>query len=99
MLRAWLDTPTIKLASQYAQFVLAIVFVALYVYATYSPPPPDSLRYQVDLLLCAIFAVEYVHRMLVSGRLRELGGAEGQGAGGAAGRRRRRHTGEGRRAL
>lgn len=47
------------------QFVLAIVFVALYVLATYSPPAPGSLRYKADTLLCALFAAEYVHRMLV----------------------------------
>ena len=95
VLRAWLDTPAIKLASQYAQFALAIAFVALYVYATYSPPPPDSLRYQVDLLLCAVFAVEYVHRMLVrcgggggGGQRNRVQGMRREGA--RAGRRVRR---------
>lgn len=47
------------------QFVLAIVFVALYVLATYSPPAPGSPRYKADIFLCALFAGEYVHRMLV----------------------------------
>lgn len=43
------------------------MFVVLYVWATYAPPPPESLRYSLDLWLCAIFALEYVHRWLVSG--------------------------------
>lgn len=47
--------------------MLAIAFVALYVYSTYVPAPPESLRYRLDLWLCAVFAVEYVHRWLVSG--------------------------------
>lgn len=130
VLAAWADYPAVRLAGQFLQFVLAIVFVvsgrapvegsvnappaymptspprvccvrmvcnsewqqranrscrcitqyrppgrshlpthppeqALYICATYSPPAPDSLRAQVDLALCGVFALEYLHRMLV----------------------------------
>ena len=68
-MRAVTDHQAVRLAAQYLQFVLAIVFVALYVYATYAPPAPNSLRAQLDLWLCAVFAAEYVHRMLVRRQL------------------------------
>ena len=61
-----LDHPRTRMGGQILQFVLAIVFVVLYVLGTYAPPAPDSLRARADLLLCALFAAEYVHRMLVS---------------------------------
>ncbi|KAL4423371.1 hypothetical protein ABPG77_004302 [Micractinium sp. CCAP 211/92] len=66
VLAAWADYPAVRLAGQFLQFVLAIVFVALYICATYSPPAPDSLRAQVDLALCGVFALEYLHRMLTA---------------------------------
>ncbi|PSC70953.1 transcription factor MYB44-like isoform B [Micractinium conductrix] len=66
LVRAVTDHQAVRLAAQYLQFVLAIVFVALYVYATYAPPAPNSLRAQLDLWLCAVFAAEYVHRMLTA---------------------------------
>ncbi|KAL4448241.1 hypothetical protein ABPG75_005460 [Micractinium tetrahymenae] len=66
VLSAWTDHPAVRLAAQFLQFVLAIVFVALYIYATYSPPAPDSVRAQVDLALCGVFALEYLHRMLTA---------------------------------
>jgi hypothetical protein len=69
-LRSWGDSPGVRVAAQVVQFVLAIAFVALYVASTYSPPAPDSPRYALDLWLCAIFALEYVHRMLVGGERR-----------------------------
>ena len=64
--QAFFERSAVRLFLQYTQFVLAIVFVVLYVYATYSPPAPDSLRHNVDLGLCIVFALEYLHRMLVS---------------------------------
>jgi hypothetical protein len=64
-LRSWADTPDVRAALQIVQFLLAIVFVALYVTATYAPPAPDSFRYTLDLWLCAVFALEYLHRLLV----------------------------------
>jgi hypothetical protein len=64
--RSWSENSTVRMVSQLLQFVLAIAFVALYVLATYSPPAPGSLRYKADTLLCALFAAEYVHRMLTA---------------------------------
>lgn len=52
-------------ALQYVQVAASLLFVVLYVWSTYSPPVPHSARANLDLILCAIFAGEYLHRLLV----------------------------------
>ena len=41
----------------------SLLFVALYVWSTYSPPPPGSARAAADAALCVIFAADYVIRL------------------------------------
>lgn len=52
---------------QYVQMAASLTFVVLYVWSTYSQPSAASMRARLELVLCAIFAVEYSHRLLVSG--------------------------------
>lgn len=47
------------------QFACSLLFVVLYIWSTYSPPPPASFRYQLDVGLCVFFGLEYLHRFLV----------------------------------
>ncbi|RMZ57560.1 hypothetical protein APUTEX25_001760, partial [Auxenochlorella protothecoides] len=65
MLKLALRQSTVALGLQYLQVAASLLFVVLYVWSTYSPPVPHSLRARMDILLCAIFAVEYLHRLLV----------------------------------
>ncbi|KAK9826205.1 hypothetical protein WJX81_007538 [Elliptochloris bilobata] len=51
-------------ALQLLQFASSVVFVCLYVASTYSAPAPFSLRYNIDILLCLLFAFEYVARIV-----------------------------------
>ena len=60
-----LDQPEAKTIMQAAQFGSTLLFVVLYIWSTYSPPPLWSLRYNLDLFLCAMFAVDYISRFLV----------------------------------
>ena len=60
-----LDQPEAKTIVQAAQFGSTLLFVVLYIWSTYSPPPLWSLRYNLDLFLCAMFAVDYISRFLV----------------------------------
>ena len=58
-----MDTPRFRLFTQSFQFVASILFVGLYVLDTYSAPVRGSPRYYLELLLCCVFAAEYVHRL------------------------------------
>ena len=65
-LSALVDTPLMRAVSQWSQFAASMLFVVLYVYASYHPPVPMSWRHKLDLLLCVFFAAEYFHRFTVS---------------------------------
>ena len=39
--------------------------VVLYVWSTYSTPAPFSIRYNLDLMLCVLFATEFLFRLAV----------------------------------
>lgn len=56
------DQPEAKTIMQATQFASTLLFVVLYIWSTYSPPPPWSIRYNLDLFLCLMFAVDYVSR-------------------------------------
>ncbi|GAB4817363.1 hypothetical protein N2152v2_004409 [Parachlorella kessleri] len=64
ILRALNENTELRTAMQFAQFVASMLFVVLYVWGTYSAPAPSSFRYRLDVLLCVLFGVEYVHRLL-----------------------------------
>ena len=59
------QVPEVKRALQILQAVSSLLFVVLYVWSTYSTPTPNSLRANVDLTLCAVFAIEYIARFAV----------------------------------
>ena len=59
------DQPEAKTLMQAAQFASTLLFVVLYIWSTYSPPPLWSIRYNLDLFLCIMFAIDYVSRLLV----------------------------------
>lgn len=59
------DQPEAKTLIQAAQFASTLLFVVLYIWSTYSPPPLWSIRYNLDLFLCIVFAIDYVSRFLV----------------------------------
>lgn len=59
------DQPEAKTVMQAAQFASTLLFVVLYIWSTYSPPALWSIRYNLDLFLCFMFAVDYVSRFLV----------------------------------
>ena len=59
------DQPEAKTLVQAAQFASTLLFVVLYIWSTYSPPPLWSIRYNLDLFLCIMFAIDYVSRFLV----------------------------------
>ena len=48
------------------QLASSLLFVILYVWSTYSTPAPFSIRANIDLVLCGVFAVEYLVRYVVS---------------------------------
>ncbi|KAL3142086.1 hypothetical protein ABBQ32_004709 [Trebouxia sp. C0010 RCD-2024] len=58
------DQPEAKTLIQAAQFASTLLFVVLYIWSTYSPPPLWSLRYNLDLFLCIMFAIDYISRLL-----------------------------------
>ena len=57
--------PEIRRLLQAVQFSASLIFVVLYIRSTYSSPAPWSWRYNLDLFLCAIFAVDWVSRVMV----------------------------------
>ena len=57
--------PEVKTALQIGQLAASLLFVVLYVWSTYKAPPPLSWRFNLDLLLCATFALDYLLRFLV----------------------------------
>lgn len=63
--RLFMDAPSFRLYLQAAQFIASVLFVGLYVLDTYSAPLRGSFRYFLELILCTVFAVEYLHRLFV----------------------------------
>ena len=57
--------PEVRALLQAFQVVASMLFVVLYVWSTYSTPAPGSLRYNADMLLCAVFAAEFIARFVV----------------------------------
>ena len=57
--------PFVRALMQLGQVVASLAFVVLYVWSTYSTPVPGSLRHSADILLCGVFAAEFVARLLV----------------------------------
>lgn len=48
------------------RLVASLLFILLYVWSTYVPEAPGSWRHWLDLVLCCVFAVDYVYRITVS---------------------------------
>ena len=65
LFRSVADKPEAKTLLQAAQFASTVLFVVLYIWSTYSTPALWSLRYNLDLILCCMFAVDYLSRFLV----------------------------------
>ena len=59
------DQNEAKTFVQAAQFASTLLFVVLYIWSTYSPPPLWSTRYNLDLFLCLMFAIDYISRFVV----------------------------------
>ena len=57
--------PEVRALLQAFQVMASMLFVVLYVWSTYSTPAPGSMRYNVDMLLCAVFAAEFIARFVV----------------------------------
>lgn len=65
LFRSVADKPEAKTLLQAAQFASTVLFVVLYIWSTYSTPALWSLRYNLDLMLCCMFAVDYLSRFMV----------------------------------
>lgn len=66
LFRSVAERPQAKTVLQAAQFASTVLFVVLYIWSTYSTPALWSTRYNLDLMLCCMFAVDYLSRFLVS---------------------------------
>ena len=62
---SFMSRSEVKTAMQALQFAASLLFVILYVWSTYSTPQPFTWRSNLDLLLCAIFALDYLVRFTV----------------------------------
>ncbi|CAD7696797.1 unnamed protein product [Ostreobium quekettii] len=51
---------------QLGQLIVSFLFVGLYVWSTYQVPQVGSWRYDLDILLCFFFFMDYVLRLVVS---------------------------------
>lgn len=58
--------PEIKAIMRFMQILSSMLFVVLYVWGTYSTPRPFSWRFNLDIALCALFATEWLWRLVVS---------------------------------
>jgi hypothetical protein len=70
--KTFTDKPDVRLVVQSAQLLASLLFIVLYVWSTYTPALPGSPRHQLDLLLCLVFACDYVFRIAVSTLLANL---------------------------
>ena len=50
---------------RFLQILSSLTFVVLYVWGTYSAPKPFSWRFNLDIALCALFATEWLWRLVV----------------------------------
>ena len=57
--------PEIRAIMRFMQILSSLLFVVLYVWGTYSTPKPFSWRFNLDIALCALFATEWLWRLLV----------------------------------
>ncbi len=55
-----------RLVLEGAQLAASLLFIGLYVHSTYHPMLPGTPLYWLDVVLCCIFAADYVHRLMVS---------------------------------
>ena len=60
------SSPAAAAAAQVGQTAASLLFVVLYVWSTYSSPPPGGFRQLLDAGLCFVFAADYVIRLAVS---------------------------------
>ena len=51
---------------RFLQILSSLTFVVLYVWSTYSAAKPFSVRFNLDIALCALFATEWLWRLFVS---------------------------------
>lgn len=66
LFRSAAEQPQAKTLLQAAQFASTVLFVVLYIWSTYSTPALWSVRYNLDLLLCCMFAIDWLSRFAVS---------------------------------
>lgn len=59
-----MDAPEFRLFTQGIQFTASLLFVGLFVLDTYSTAAQGSFRYFLEIVLCLIFGVEYMHRLM-----------------------------------
>lgn len=60
------SSPAAAAAAQVGQTAASLLFVVLYVWSTYSSPPPGGFRQLLDAGLCFVFAADYMIRLAVS---------------------------------
>ena len=63
VVRHFARSPAGRAAAQALSVGSSLLFVALYVWSTYSPPPPGSARAAADAGLCVVFAADYIIRL------------------------------------
>ena len=64
--RLFTETQEFRVASQLLQFFASLVYVGLYVWGTYSQPVKGSIRYFLELMLCFLFAWEFMYRFFAN---------------------------------
>ncbi len=62
------SSPAAAAAAQVGQTAASLLFVVLYVWSTYSSPPPGGFRQLLDAGLCFVFAADYMIRLAVRRR-------------------------------
>lgn len=65
--RRYMKRPDVMLSTYAFQLVACLLFIVLYVWGTYSPALPGSLRYNVDLCISFLFMLDYAGRIMASG--------------------------------
>ena len=57
--------PEIRALFRFLQILSSLTFVVLYVWGTYATPKPLTWRFNLDIALCALFATEWLWRLVV----------------------------------
>lgn len=65
-IKLFAETQEVRVAAQIVQFTCSIIYVGLYILGTYSPAPRGSMRYILELMLCLMFAGEFMYRFFVN---------------------------------